>query len=185
MTDERRSHSGIKIDDRGRGRYLDIPLACPRNRERYRQRVEPCPRMSFMSSVLQAKIDTSEQSRSRPTGGGSDVEAPYSCTESPTAPSCTAKIVSQQTENLCDTTSTMTLLAWTLLHYRPRHSASERKVNEKERDQNEECMRRIASGRCNGCRYGTAGARQSAGKRVLNRRSVARSVQWIGRRGLH
>src|SRR5215831_8990564 len=24
-----------RIDDRGRGRYLDIPLACPRNRERY------------------------------------------------------------------------------------------------------------------------------------------------------
>src|SRR5262252_2055380 len=105
--------------------------------------VSPCPRVTLCHLCFrQAKIDTSEQSRSRPTGGGSDVEAPYSCTESPTAPSCTAKIVSQQTENLCDTTSTMTLLAWTLLHYRPRHSASERKVNEKERDQNEECMRR-------------------------------------------
>jgi len=35
MTDETRSHSGVRIDDRGWGRYLDIPLACPKNRERY------------------------------------------------------------------------------------------------------------------------------------------------------
>jgi len=36
MTDETRSLSDVRIDDRGWGRYLDIPLACPRNRERYR-----------------------------------------------------------------------------------------------------------------------------------------------------
>ena len=34
--DEARSLSGVRIDDRRWGRYLDIPLACPRNRERYR-----------------------------------------------------------------------------------------------------------------------------------------------------
>jgi len=38
MTDETRSHSGVRIDDRGWGRYLDIPLACPKNRERYKAR---------------------------------------------------------------------------------------------------------------------------------------------------
>jgi hypothetical protein len=37
MTDETRSLSGVRIDDRGWGRYVDIPLACPRNRERYTQ----------------------------------------------------------------------------------------------------------------------------------------------------
>jgi hypothetical protein len=37
VTDETRSHSGIRIDDRQWGRYVDIPLACPRNRERYRR----------------------------------------------------------------------------------------------------------------------------------------------------
>ena len=37
MTDETRSHSGVRIDDRGWGLYLDIPLACPENRERYTQ----------------------------------------------------------------------------------------------------------------------------------------------------
>ena len=36
MTDETRSLSDVRIDDRGWGRYLDIPLACPRNRERYK-----------------------------------------------------------------------------------------------------------------------------------------------------
>jgi hypothetical protein len=35
MTDETRSLSGVRIDDRAWGRYLDTPLACPRNRERY------------------------------------------------------------------------------------------------------------------------------------------------------
>ena len=35
MTDERRSLSDVRIEDRRRGRYVDIPLACPRNRERY------------------------------------------------------------------------------------------------------------------------------------------------------
>jgi len=35
VTDETRSPSGVRIDDRGWGRYLDIPLACPRNRVRY------------------------------------------------------------------------------------------------------------------------------------------------------
>jgi hypothetical protein len=35
MTDETQSHCGVRIDDRGWGRYVDIPLACPRNRERY------------------------------------------------------------------------------------------------------------------------------------------------------
>ena len=41
MTDETRSLSGVRIDDRGRGRYVDIPLACPRNRERYTARIGP------------------------------------------------------------------------------------------------------------------------------------------------
>jgi hypothetical protein len=35
MTDETPSHSNVRIDDRGWWRYLGIPLACPRNRERY------------------------------------------------------------------------------------------------------------------------------------------------------
>jgi len=35
MTDETRSLSDVRIDDRRWGSYLDIPLACPRNRERY------------------------------------------------------------------------------------------------------------------------------------------------------
>src|SRR5262249_20245914 len=34
-TDEPQSRSGVRIDDQGRGCYLDISLACPRNRERY------------------------------------------------------------------------------------------------------------------------------------------------------
>src|SRR5262249_58618141 len=35
LTDETRSHSGARIDDRGWGRYVGIPLARLRNRERY------------------------------------------------------------------------------------------------------------------------------------------------------
>jgi hypothetical protein len=35
MTNEVRSLSDVRIDDRGWGRYVGIPLACPRNRERY------------------------------------------------------------------------------------------------------------------------------------------------------
>jgi hypothetical protein len=34
MTDATRSSSDVRIDDRGWGRYLDIPLTSPRNRER-------------------------------------------------------------------------------------------------------------------------------------------------------
>ena len=55
MTDETRSHSGVRIDDRGWGLYLDIPLACPENRERYsgtlcRVRTWPwsCARASYL-----------------------------------------------------------------------------------------------------------------------------------------
>src|SRR5215467_11393592 len=36
LTDETRSLSGVRIDDQGRGRYVRIPLACPKNRERYK-----------------------------------------------------------------------------------------------------------------------------------------------------
>src|SRR5262245_37481093 len=36
VTDETRSPSGVRLDDRRWGRYGDIPLACPGNRERYR-----------------------------------------------------------------------------------------------------------------------------------------------------
>src|SRR5207253_1551270 len=35
VTHETRSHSGVRINDRGWGRHVDIPLVCPRNRERY------------------------------------------------------------------------------------------------------------------------------------------------------
>jgi hypothetical protein len=35
VTDETRSPSGVRIDDQGWGRYVEIPLACPRNRVRY------------------------------------------------------------------------------------------------------------------------------------------------------
>ncbi len=35
MTDDRRSHSGVRLDQREWERYLDISLPCPRNRERY------------------------------------------------------------------------------------------------------------------------------------------------------
>ena len=35
LINETRSLSDVRIDDRGWGRYVDIPLACPRNRERY------------------------------------------------------------------------------------------------------------------------------------------------------
>src|SRR5262249_21621346 len=40
VTDDTRSHSGVRIDDRGRGRYVGIPLACPKNRERYSWKLE-------------------------------------------------------------------------------------------------------------------------------------------------
>jgi len=36
VTHETRSPCGVRIDDRGRGRYIDIPRACPGNRERYK-----------------------------------------------------------------------------------------------------------------------------------------------------
>ena len=42
VTDETRSHSDVRLDDRRWGRYGDIPLACPGNRERY----SPSPRKS-------------------------------------------------------------------------------------------------------------------------------------------
>ena len=53
MTDETRSLSDVRIDDRGWGRYLDIPLACPRNRERYTHELEnrlnhPAPAAQFV-----------------------------------------------------------------------------------------------------------------------------------------
>src|SRR5213594_878270 len=42
VTDETRSHSDVRLDDRRWGRYGEIPLACPGNREPY----SPSPRKS-------------------------------------------------------------------------------------------------------------------------------------------
>ena len=50
MIDEPRSHSGVRIDDRGWGRYLDIPLACPGNRERYNVGKDPDKRDYIVSN---------------------------------------------------------------------------------------------------------------------------------------
>jgi hypothetical protein len=54
MTDEPRSLSGVRIDDRGWGRYLDIPLACPGNRERYIADLTLDKQM--LQEVLQKKV---------------------------------------------------------------------------------------------------------------------------------
>jgi hypothetical protein len=51
VTDETRSHSGVRINDRREGRYLDTPLACPRNRERYKEGVREGARNNTVASL--------------------------------------------------------------------------------------------------------------------------------------
>src|SRR5438309_11834070 len=69
MTDETRSLSGVRIDDRGRGRYVDIPLACPRNRERY----STCERPSSRNCVtsVTSRGATSSSNTDLPRGSPS------------------------------------------------------------------------------------------------------------------
>src|SRR5262245_1713990 len=58
VTNETQSLSGIRIDDRGWGRYVDIPIVCPRNRVRYTRR------------ILMAALQRPRQVASRPTSTG-------------------------------------------------------------------------------------------------------------------